>query len=101
MAADTWRRTFPTGELLDALDGFAELVAAKVAERSTTPAVSTIERVGYSPAEAAAYLGIGETTVRDHIRQGSLAAVKLGSRTVIHRDELERFLADAEPAVAS
>ena len=47
------------------------------------------------PDEAADYLGVGETTVRELIRAGELGAVSIGQRGVrIPIAELDRWLAD-------
>lgn len=43
--------------------------------------------------EAAVALGCGRTTIFKLIKEGQLRAVKLGSRTVIPRSEVDRLLA--------
>jgi excisionase family DNA binding protein len=45
-----------------------------------------------SVAEAAAEAGIGRDSIYDGIRAGALEARKLGRRTIITRDALQRFL---------
>jgi len=55
----------------------------------TTP---LIERQGLRIEEAAHALGCGRTTVFKLIREGRLRVVKLGTRTVIPRGEIERIL---------
>ena len=49
-------------------------------------------------AEAAAEAGIGRDSIYDGIRAGTLEARKLGRRTIITRDALQRFL-DTLPAL--
>ncbi|MGE3811689.1 MAG: helix-turn-helix domain-containing protein [Candidatus Nanopelagicales bacterium] len=56
------------------------------------------DRLSYSPAEAAAVLGVGRSTVYVLIRAGDLPALKIGGRTLITRAALEELLARAEPA---
>jgi excisionase family DNA binding protein len=51
-----------------------------------------IERQGLRIEEAAHALGCGRTTVFKLIREGRLRVVKLGTRTVIPRNEIERIL---------
>jgi excisionase family DNA binding protein len=43
--------------------------------------------------QAAAEAGIGRDAIYDGIRAGTLEARKLGRRTIITRDALERFIA--------
>lgn len=40
---------------------------------------------------AAVLLGIGRSTMYDLIKRGEITVVKIGRRTLIHRDEVERF----------
>lgn len=50
-ASDTWRRTFPTADLLDVVDALADLVADRVADRLNAAAQApTVARLAYSPA---------------------------------------------------
>jgi hypothetical protein len=37
-------------------------------------------------------------TIRRHIKQGRLKAIKVGRRIRVQREEVERFIRDAEPA---
>lgn len=39
------------------------------------------------------FLGIGETTLKGLIRSGQLHPVKVGRRTLLYRNELERWAA--------
>jgi len=52
----------------------------------------TLERQGYSPAEAARTIGCGRTTIYELIKQGRLRVVKIGVRTIIPRTEIDRLL---------
>lgn len=40
---------------------------------------------------AAILLGIGRTTMYDLIGRGRIPVVRIGRRTLVHRDDLERF----------
>lgn len=40
---------------------------------------------------AAILLGIGRTTMYELIRRGEIPVVRIGRRTLVHRDDLERF----------
>lgn len=46
--------------------------------------------------EAARFLGIGRSTIYEVIKQGRLPVRKLGRRTLVRRDDLDRFI-DALP----
>ncbi len=59
-----------------------------------------IERQGLRIEEAAHALGCGRTTVFKLIRDGRLRVVKLGTRTVIPRSEIERLFNDRSSDVA-
>lgn len=50
------------------------------------------DKIAYRPDEAAKSLGISRTHVHRLITRGQLRAGKVGSCTVIHRDELDRFV---------
>lgn len=52
-----------------------------------------IEPRAYCVRDAAKYLGLSPATVFRKIKDGSLAAKRLGRRTLIRVDELDRFLA--------
>ena len=51
------------------------------------------EKLVYTTKEAAAALGIGRTTLWKAISDGRLAALKLGSRTLIPADALRQWIA--------
>ncbi|MHC4053397.1 helix-turn-helix domain-containing protein [Bradyrhizobium sp. 25ACV] len=53
---------------------------------------STFQREGLSISEACAMAGIGRTKVYEAIASGHLKARKCGTRTLILRDDLRRFL---------
>lgn len=40
---------------------------------------------------AALLLGIGRSTMFELIRRGEMPVVRIGRRTLVHRDDLERF----------
>ena len=54
------------------------------------------EKAVYSSQEAAAVLGVSYRTVKREIRAGRLAIHKVGRRTIIRRDDLERVLGTRE-----
>ncbi|MFZ1415499.1 MAG: helix-turn-helix domain-containing protein [Defluviicoccus sp.] len=56
------------------------------------------ERVAYSPEEVAIVCGIGRTLVYDHIKQGKLKKIKVGRRTLITADEVQRWLKSLQAA---
>lgn len=60
-----------------------------VTKRAEAP---MMERQGLRIEEAAHALGCGRTTIFKLIREGRLRVVKLGTRTVIPRAEIEHLL---------
>jgi excisionase family DNA binding protein len=52
-----------------------------------------VERLAYSPDEAAVLLGISRELVHDLLRTGQLGSVKAGRRRLIGKHHLEAFLA--------
>jgi excisionase family DNA binding protein len=54
--------------------------------------------IAVSVASATKATGIGRTTIFALIRDGSLPAVKLGSRTLIRAADLDAFIASLPPA---
>jgi len=65
--------------------------------RTTRFIRSLPEREGYAVDETAHVLGIGRTKTYDLIRQGGIRAIKIGSRTIIPRSEVERLLNGGQP----
>jgi excisionase family DNA binding protein len=57
----------------------------------------TNDKLGYSPKKAAAYLGISRSKLYELIADSRLIARKLECRTIIHRDDLDAFLASLPP----
>lgn len=51
-----------------------------------------VERLAYTPAEAAEAMGMGESTIFKLIREGELTAVRYGTRTLVRKEELAAFL---------
>jgi len=51
-----------------------------------------IEKLTYTVNEATEALGIGRTTIYELIKGGELAVVKIGSRTIIRRKDLDALL---------
>lgn len=55
-------------------------------------------QLAYSPTEAAKVLGIGRSTLFKLLANGDLSARKLGTRTLLSTDELQRYLASLPKA---
>lgn len=58
-------------------------------------------RLLHPTAEAAELIGVGRSTLYELIKSGDIETVKIGRRTLIHHDELERYvrrLTDPAPA---
>ena len=56
-------------------------------------------KITYTILEACKALGIGRTTFYTLRKAGLIACLKIGGRTVIHRDELERYVASLPKAI--
>ena len=54
--------------------------------------MDTTDRIAYSVKEAASALGVSEWMVREEIRTGRIDSVRLGTRILIPRRELERLV---------
>lgn len=54
------------------------------------------ERLAYSPAEAAACIGVSRARLYQLIDDGTIPSIKLGRRRLIRRQALEQLLLDAE-----
>ena len=54
--------------------------------------------VSYSIVDACHALGIGRTTLYKLISQGRVRARKIGARTVVLSEDVQRLVADAPPA---
>jgi excisionase family DNA binding protein len=52
-----------------------------------------MERIAFSVDEAAESAGVGQTKLREEIRQGRLVARKVGKRTIITAPDLEAWAA--------
>ncbi len=71
-----------------------------MAKKSTTTATAaTVPEIdGLVDLETTArILGISHGSVKNHIRRGDLASVKLGARRMIRRSQLRDFIAALEP----
>lgn len=55
-----------------------------------------VERLAFSPAEAAAVLGCSRAGIYNHIKDGTLPSVKLGRRRLIRREALVGLLDSLE-----
>jgi excisionase family DNA binding protein len=54
------------------------------------------DQITYRPRQAAAYLGIGKSLLYELLAAGEIKARRLGSATLILRDELDRFAAQLD-----
>lgn len=61
---------------------------------SVPKTMSDVERVAYSPAEAAAALGIDRSTIYEWLNAQRLRSVKIGGRRLIAADELRRLVTE-------
>lgn len=50
-------------------------------------------RLLHPTAEAAALIGVGRSTLYELVKSGEIKTVKIGRRTLIADDELQRFVA--------
>jgi excisionase family DNA binding protein len=62
---------------------------------STTTSLD--DRLAFGPADAARAIGISRAHLYIEIAAGKIATRKLGSRTLILRDELDRYLQELPP----
>lgn len=69
----------------------AEAEGAGRARRERNLLISVREGVLLRVEAAALLLGIGRSTMFELIRQGEIPVVRIGRRTLVHRDDLERF----------
>ncbi|MFZ5674405.1 MAG: helix-turn-helix domain-containing protein [Pseudomonadota bacterium] len=53
--------------------------------------------IAFSVPEVSRKTGAGQTTIWKNIREGRLPARKLGARTLVLREDLERFLKELPP----
>jgi excisionase family DNA binding protein len=51
-----------------------------------------IERAAFNQVEAAQYLGVSDKTVRKLLKEGTIRFARIGSRVLIAKSELDRFL---------
>jgi excisionase family DNA binding protein len=67
----------------------------------TPGATAGVERLAYSPSEAAAALGCTRQHVQNMIRRGELRSVTLGRKRLIPRQALAELLGNTPAANAS
>lgn len=60
-------------------------------------APSPCPRLSYSIDEASAAIGVGRTTLYELIKVGKLRAIKVGKRTLIRHDDLDRLVSAPGP----
>ena len=51
-----------------------------------------IEKLAFSVAETARALGVSSRTIHDHVKNGSIAHFRMGTRVLIPSDELKAFI---------
>ena len=56
--------------------------------------MAVVDRLAYSPREAASAVGVSYQTIYNLLAAGALRSVTVGTRRLIHREELERLLRD-------
>lgn len=71
-------------------------MATKHRDINTSPAAIVPGQILYSPAQAAAILSLGNTTLYELVNAGKIQALKMGRRGMFHRDELVRFASTME-----
>lgn len=54
--------------------------------------INSSNRMSYSVDEAAALIGIGRTTLYGLIKAGELPVIKIGTRTLVRRNDLEKLI---------
>ena len=54
--------------------------------------VDPIQRIGYTPDEAAVSMGMGKTLVFALIKEGKLGVVRLGKKVLIPVEEIQDFM---------
>lgn len=59
-------------------------------------ATDRVERLAYSPAEAAAEIGISRAKLYQLLDDGTIPSLKLGRRRLIRREALVNLLAELE-----
>jgi excisionase family DNA binding protein len=64
----------------------------KFGKKDGMVSVSLVDRFALSPEEASALSGIGLTSIREPIANGTLVAHKHGTRTIILPDDLKAWL---------
>jgi excisionase family DNA binding protein len=78
------------------------LAAPAMADRGRRKAAVTIgdlvnQRRLYPIAEAAELLGVHRATLYNLRREGLITLIRIGARTYVAADEIERFIRDAQP----
>jgi len=58
--------------------------------------MSPINTITMSVKSACEFLGIGKTSLYEHIRSGSLDVIKLGRRTLVKTDSIVRLVSSKE-----
>lgn len=64
-------------------------------EHITQATKPTVERLTYTVEEAAGAIGCGRTSVFRLLREGKLRSIRVGSRRLIPREEIDRFIASS------
>lgn len=87
--------TMPQGALETLLDAFADLVADKLLERMGRQEPEPLpDNATFTVKEAAEYIGISEASIRRWGKQGQFPIVHHGSRVVIYKRDLDKWLAE-------
>ena len=67
----------------------------------TSPTNPSVQRLAFTPDEAAQSTGLARTRIYEAIRNGRLTARKDGKATIIELGELSRYLQSLPPRQAS
>ena len=82
---------------MDIMQGFFDeirkIIAEELDKREVKMAEPLPDNTTFTPAEAAEYLGVSTQFVYRHTACGDLPHVKVGSRTVLHKRDLDAWQA--------
>jgi excisionase family DNA binding protein len=83
----------PGGRAVDNYDGDGERAMSRPGGTDPVDGPEWPSKLVYSVAETAALLSVGRTTVYELISTGSLRTIKIGTRRLVARRDLEDFVA--------
>lgn len=74
------------------IDAIADRVVEKLMEQLPGHPEQLPDNTTFTPQEAAEYLGVEKEFVYRRTRSGEIPSFKLGSRTLIHKKELDEWI---------